>query len=385
MSPPGTSAPIPPIPQEATQAPGAGETPVQVDGGLHFALVVRPNLALPQYQAATYERVTNLREFLNRPANRAQLNSESLVRAHALYQQVDAQPAQFQGPPTPEQREIIASAFRSNDSTFMHGGPLYARIRGCYGLNARGEPTFGKPIAFFLQANHTAQVDAPAGGDPLHTMIRLSSEHAQASGGAANIASIAIFMHGVPSGIELPHSGEASFARLLAGHVRPRLDILLYCCLTARGGPSSYAGQLAESVRPHCAEWMRVFGHLSAAPYGINSAGYEFLSENGAAVQGRTNREVCLPETLLLAPAEVTRIATAVGQPEELVRAHLVEAADSWMLGPGSRLSVRGPVSYTIGFRRQEVIAAVQQAWALPNGGERAFRTALERHPAWRR
>lgn len=384
MSPPQTPAPqeAPPAPQEATHAPGAGETPVQVDGGLHFALVMRPNTALPQYQASTYARLTNFHAFLARGDIRAQLNSQSLERARALFLEDDAHPEQFQGPPTPAQAEIIANAFRANDSTFQNGGILYATNRGCYGLNDRGNPTFGKALVFKLQADHTALVDVPGGEDPVNTMIRMSREHAQGNpGGEANIASIAIFMHGVPSGIELPHSRASTFAGLLAGHVRPRLDILLYCCLTARGGPGSYAGQLAAAMRPHCAEWMRVFGHTTASTYSTNTAGYEFVSENGAEPVGRTNREVCLPDAMLLDPAEITRIATAIQQPEAQVSSHIIDAADRWMQGRGGRTNVRGQACYTIGYRRAEVIQAVQAAWREPSGGEQSLRAALAPRP----
>ncbi|MFO0759856.1 MAG: hypothetical protein U0359_25450 [Byssovorax sp.] len=363
-----------PAPQEVTDAPGSGETHVDTQPGLHFALVVEPNPAAPQYQASHFADATTLGALLARPGYRAQLNSASLPATQALYHESDTNPARRDAPPTAADRAAIANGFLRNDSTFINGGTLYARIRNCYGLRANGQPAFGKPIVFQLRPHNSAEVSARGGGLPIETMIRLSTEYArQTSGPQANIASIAIFMHGIPSGIEIPHSGASSFAGLLQGHVMPSLDIILYCCLTAQGGMTSYAGRLADAVRPQCGTWMRVFGHRTAAQYGINVAGSEFLSQNGGAVEEHTNRQVCLPDSYLTAPAEITRLATATGQTEDVIRQRVIAAADAWMNGRGGHVSVGGPACYTIGWRRAQVIAAVQDAWQQPGGGQAAL------------
>lgn len=140
-----------PAPQRP-RAPGAGETPVQVDGGLHFALVFTPNLdILPQYQPEHYAHVGDLLQLPQSPGHPGPAPQQEPHRAFALYHQVEANPAQFQGPPTAEQTQIIAHAFEANDNTFRNGGVRYATNRSCYELNDRGVATFGKPIIFKLQ------------------------------------------------------------------------------------------------------------------------------------------------------------------------------------------------------------------------------------------
>jgi hypothetical protein len=87
---------------------------------------------------------------------------------------------------------------------------------------------------------------------------------------------------------------------------------------------------------------MRVFGHTTESTYSTNPDGYEFVSENGGEPQGRTNREVCLPDSLLLDPHEITRIASATRQSEHVVRSHILHVADAWMHNRGAHVDVRG-------------------------------------------
>lgn len=368
-------APPPPVPQQATAAPGSGEVVVETSSDLHFVLAFRPNIHLPVY--------------------------------------------------------TLHPGMISNDRVFGGGGLRCATMgfggRRYFGLDRQGQAAFGFPIAFRFDTHHAGvahveafdrpedaevvpfQIPGLARGersvsDPIFTVLRLSNAQATSAqqGRPANIASVAIFMHGIQSGVggssaarppgfwsDLPHTSPERFADLFKDNVKASFEVLLFACLTAAEpethtpGPRSYAYRLAEALRPHCAERVRVFGHLVAAHYAENRYGYEYVSENGGAVVQRSNREVCLPDAYLLDPARVARLAARTGQTEEYIRAHVVSSADAWMHGEGGgvrestvdgeRHSLGAAACYAIGYAREATIAVVQGAWESPAGAIARF------------